>query len=66
MSDNSITLMASGMFMKYIISLTSYHTALLGICLDIFICCITVCLENTAAASRLGFKIVPLKRLTFV
>lgn len=53
------------MFIKYIISLNLYHVALYGLCLDIFICCITVCLENISVASRLGYKIVLLKRFTF-
>lgn len=65
MSDNSITLIASGMFIKYIISLNLYHITLYVLCLDIFICCITVCLKNIAVASRLGYKIVLLKRFAF-
>lgn len=65
MSDNSITLMPSGVFIKYIISLNLYHIAFYVICLDIFIFCITLYIENISVTSRLECKIVLLKRFTF-
>lgn len=65
MSDNSITLMPPGMFIKYIISLNLHQIALYVICLDIFICCTTLYIENIAVASGLGCKVVLLKKFTF-